>query len=46
MSLKAKPMATEPIPSAPTSLAGVKPGMAITIAIIKPIKKINAPPIR
>ena len=46
MSLKAKPMATEPMPSALISWPGVKPGMAITMAIRKPMNIIAELPTR
>ena len=46
MSLKAKPIATDPIPNAPMSLPGVKLGTAIIMATIKPKNKISALPTR
>ena len=46
ISLNAKPMATEPIPSALISWPGVNPGIIMTRAIKKPKNKITVLPTR
>ena len=46
ISLNAKPIATEPIPKALMSCPGVKPGIAMTIAIKKPKNIIAVVPTR